>query len=214
MRTTVAFWLFAVAALAGDPRHTIEHPGLLANLRTQPTSDWLICGDDHVRLESSRFAEQFFLGPKKIGVAIRGLSGQKLWEQGRTLSATELNSALDAAAKDSRLVFVTEGRVAPKVSAAPSATRIQIPETRADCLARGPKSFQCGAGVSRESCCEEGPAKLYGFDVTWPDPERANVTWRLRYHPGYGNTTLVAKDAREPVRYCITDGITLLPASR
>ena len=163
--------------------------------------DLVFCGDESIQPHSRKLDPHLFIGPRKRAVFLVGLRNTDLMEWQTTKSGSQINDAIKVMAEGAHLLFWKRG--APKVTDAgtPVLVDVAVPETIKDCKEHGPKSFECGSSNGPRGCCDEGGMKIYGFQLTWKDPEGVG-RWKLKFHPG--GTVLTAEGAglKEPVRYC------------
>lgn len=216
----IPLYLFLILCLkthclfAGDLRYTVKLPGLAKALASKSESDWIFCGDDRINLASKNMAQHFYVGPKKSGAIIQGLSGFNIFQWRATKTAKELNQLLTDAAQKSQLILTSDSKPPDIQTLELLDMKIDIPETLTDCLAHGPKTFQCGSMLKLKQglreCCSAPVDKLAGFQIRWASKTSPNSIWRFRYYPGQGNSNLVAIGEKEPVRYCVTEGITFI----
>lgn len=207
-----AFAMLAVLSthlIAGDLRYTIHYPGLAEALGAGDEANWMFCGDDKINLTSKFFPKHFFVGPDKTGIVLKDFPNYQIPEWHRTLSAQTFNATVTKAIKQSILITVSEEGLKTRLFPNLDST-IQIPETLKDCRESGPKTFQCNPAskITREGCCSEFLGKTFGFEVRWADPTRVENPWRLRYTLNIGGSTISKLSSNEPLRFCVTNGIT------
>lgn len=194
MKKFILVWLLATPAMGAVVK--IKD----ANLAKQLKGTYFACGDPQLHGSQKSFKKNF-QGTRNAGFLITKLIDPRVYfEQSAALATEKFKQWVKAELDRSRLIMVN-GREIFDLGETIEVT-VAADQSIADCMAQGPRKFQCGSSLDKRSCCTQGFSKGNSVTVSWRDLEGHEL--ELKYLPGSGSRLAPAGNkSRDAIRYCI-----------